>query len=302
VEEEEEDDGGDDDDDGRGGVALGNRSQDDDADDSPLIRIFDDFARDNYDGLGGGAADAEDGGDADEVWNIGGGSGGISNSDVYSSSGQSTGSASRIALRLHLRRECRRREQRWEKFLHILYATDSTLQSTRKPPPHDDGGTLEEEGAIAKAAGGSSLDPTDRRTKSEAAAVAANATTAGLSMAIVAVTSASPLSRHEASASVKENDHNQKEAPSSTNAAAAATMQAGSVAADASNGTNKSSVTPFHPVHAWLRCLTSSNLGLEHWQAYGAWSVLRDMKRRIPDEFTVRDDTDGNRTAFQTLA
>ena len=185
----EEEEGGDD---GRGGGALGDRSQDDDADDSPLIRIVDDFARDNFDGLGGGAADAEDddgGGDADEVWNIGGG-GGISNSDGYSSSGQATGSSSRIALRLHLRRECRRREQRWEKFLHILYATDSTLQSTRKPPPHDDGGTLEEEGAIAKAADGSSLDPTDRRTTSEADAVAANATTAGPSIATAAVASA----------------------------------------------------------------------------------------------------------------
>ena len=301
----EEEEGGDDDvDDGRGGGALGDRSQDDDADDSPLIRIVDDFARDNYDGLGGGAADAEDddgGGDADEVWNIGGG-GGISNSDDFSSSGQSTGSSSRIASRLHLRRECRRREQRWEKFLHILYATDSTLQSTRKPPPHDDGGTLEEEGAIAKAADGSSLDPTDRRTKSEADAVAASATTAGPSISIVAVTSAPPLSEHDASTSVRENDHDQTEAPLSTNAAAAATMQAGTVAADASNGTKKSSVTPFHPVHAWLRCLTSPNLGLEHCQAYGVWSVLRDMEWRIPDEFTVRDNTDGNRTAFQTLA
>jgi hypothetical protein len=301
----EKEEGGDDDvDDGRGGGALGDRSQDDDADDSPLIRIVDDFARDNFDGLGGGAADAEDddgGGDADEVWNIGGG-GGISNSDGYSSSGQSTGSSSRIALRLHLRRECRRREQRWEKFLHILYATDSTLQSTRKPPPHDDGGTLEEEGAIAKAADGSSLDPTDRRTTSEADAVAANATTAGPSIATAAVASAQPLSEHDASTSVRGNDHDQTEAPSSTDAAAAATMQAGSVAADASNGTKKSSVPPFHPVHAWLRCLTSPNLGLEHCQAYGAWSVLRDMERRIPDEFTVRDDTDGNRTAFQTLA
>jgi hypothetical protein len=311
-EEVEEEDGDDDDDDdeGRGGGALGDRSQDDGADDSPLIRIVDDFARDNYDGLGGGAADNDDDddGDADEVWNIGGGSG-ISNSDDYSSSGQSTGSASRIASWLQLRRERRRREQRWEKFLHILYATDSTLQSTRKPPPHDDdGGTLEEEGAIAEAADGSSLDPTapassdaDRRVGSEAAAVAANATTAGLSTAIAAVTLAPPLSKHDASASVGENVHDQTEASSST-AAAAATMTAGSVADDALNGTKKSSVTPFHPVHAWLRCLASPNLGLEHCQAYGAWSVLRDMERRIPNEFTVRDGTDGNRTAFQTLA
>ena len=254
------------------------------------------------------AEDDDDGGDADEVWNIGGGSG-IINSDGSSSSGQSTGSASGIASRLHLQRELRRREQRWEKFLHILYATDSTLQSTRKRPPHDDGDTLEEEGAIAKAADGSSLDPTtapaasdaDRRTESEAAAVAANATTTGPSIAIAAVTSAPPLSKHDAAASVMDNDHDRTDAPSLTGAAAAS-MQAGSVAADASNGTKKSSVTPFHPVHAWLRCLTSPNLGLKHCQGYGAWSVLRDMERRIPDEFTVRDGTDGNRTAFQTLA
>ena len=30
--------------------------------------------------------------------------------------------------------------------------------------------------------------------------------------------------------------------------------------------------------------------------------MLREMGRRIPTEFTVRDSTDGNRTAFQTLA
>ncbi|KAL3763180.1 hypothetical protein ACHAW5_005077 [Stephanodiscus triporus] len=276
--------------------------------DSPLIRIVDDFARDNYNPLGGGVADDvandDDDADGDEIWNLGG----SINSDDYSTSGQSAGSATRIASRLYLRRERRRKEERWEKFLHILYATDSTLQSTRKPPQHYDGGTSEEEGNIAKAANQSSLDSTipaasgaDNCTKPSTTSVAGNATTAGPLIAIASVTSTPSLSRSDASTSVRTTENNYTRG-SSVTATTATTKQADSVATNATNSEKKTSITPFHPVHAWIRCLTSPNLGLEHCQAYGVWSVLRDMERRIPNEFTVRDGTDGNRTAFQTLA
>lgn len=74
-------------------------------------------------------------------------------------------------------------------------------------------------------------------------------------------------------------------------------------------------ITPFRPVHAWIRTITSPRpLGLERCRPYGAWSVLRVMRQRIPGEFTVRDTTNtntananigngnNNRTAFETLA
>jgi hypothetical protein len=61
-------------------------------------------------------------------------------------------------------------------------------------------------------------------------------------------------------------------------------------------------ITPFRPVHAFLRCITSPFLGFEHCRPYGVWSILRVMSKRMLSEFTLRDTSDGNRTAFQTLA
>ena len=58
----------------------------------------------------------------------------------------------------------------------------------------------------------------------------------------------------------------------------------------------------FHPIHAWVRCLCSPYIGLEQAHSYGVWSVLHEMRQRIPEEFSVRDENDGNRTVFQTLA
>jgi len=52
----------------------------------------------------------------------------------------------------------------------------------------------------------------------------------------------------------------------------------------------------FHPIHAWVRCLCSPYIGLEQAHSYGAWSVLHEMRQRIPEEFSVRDETDDNRT------
>jgi len=58
----------------------------------------------------------------------------------------------------------------------------------------------------------------------------------------------------------------------------------------------------FHPIHAWVRCLCSPYIGLEQAHSYGVWSVIHEMRQRIPEEFSVRDETDGNRTVFQSLA
>jgi len=63
----------------------------------------------------------------------------------------------------------------------------------------------------------------------------------------------------------------------------------------------KKGATSFHPVHAWIRCLTSPYLGLESCRPYGVYSVLRDMYNRIPEEFTIKDETN-DKTVFQTLA
>ena len=64
----------------------------------------------------------------------------------------------------------------------------------------------------------------------------------------------------------------------------------------------KTDTKNFHPIHAWVRCLCSPYIGLEQAHSYGVWSVLHEMRQRIPEEFSVRDETDGNRTVFQTLA
>ena len=64
----------------------------------------------------------------------------------------------------------------------------------------------------------------------------------------------------------------------------------------------KTDTKNFHPIHAWIRCLCSPYIGLEQAHSYGVWSVLHEMRQRIPEEFSVRDESDGNRTVFQTLA
>lgn len=66
--------------------------------------------------------------------------------------------------------------------------------------------------------------------------------------------------------------------------------------------TETTEVARFHPVHAWIRVITNPNLGLEICRPYGVWSILRAMGQRIPSEFTAKDESDGNRTVFQTLA
>ncbi len=119
----------------------------------------------------------------------------------------------------------------------------------------------------------SAASDADHRTEPATDVVAANATTGGPLNAIAAVTSAPPLSKNDSHEITRNNDNDQTGAFSSTTTTTAATMQTGSVAANATIGIKKLSVTPFHPVHAWLRCLTSPNLGLEHCQAYGTWSV-----------------------------
>ncbi len=68
------------------------------------------------------------------------------------------------------------------------------------------------------------------------------------------------------------------------------------------NSIESSSSNRFRPVHAWIRCITCPHLGLQHCLPYGCWSVLRVMGQRIPSEFQARDEGDGGRTAFQTLA
>jgi hypothetical protein len=66
--------------------------------------------------------------------------------------------------------------------------------------------------------------------------------------------------------------------------------------------TETTEVARFHPVHAWIRVITNPNLGLEICRPYGVWSILRAMGQRIPSEFTAKDESDGNRSVFQTLA
>ena len=64
----------------------------------------------------------------------------------------------------------------------------------------------------------------------------------------------------------------------------------------------KTDTKNFHPIHAWVRCLCSPYIGLEQAHSYGVWSVLHEMRQRIPEEFSVRDENDGNRSVFQILA
>ena len=117
--------------------------------DSPLIEIVDDFARDHFDDEGNNRNDND----------LLGGSGGghgydeseMSDDDNIMMQPQQlgavgTGTASSMTRRppkTHEQRERQRKEKRWEKFLHILYAVDISLQSTRgqakgpETPPTD---------------------------------------------------------------------------------------------------------------------------------------------------------------------
>jgi hypothetical protein len=127
-------------------------------------------------------------------------------------------------------REHLRKERRWEKFLHILYATDKILTSMRSTQLTNDGGDNN-----------------------------------------LAVSSSNQNVMLETS-------------PSSN------------------NDSSDPEVTRFHPVHAWIRVITNPNIGLNICRPYGVWSILRAMGQRIPSEFTAKDESDGNRTVFQTLA
>ena len=136
----------------------------------------------------------------------------------------------------------RRREIRWEKLLHILYATDYALRPTRQKKK-------------------SSVQPD--YSSSISSYKKKNSPEKKIEMKQTSATS--------------NNDKTEEKC-------------------------RKGGATPFHPVHAWIRCLTSPYLGLESCCPYGVYSVLRDMYNRIPEEFTIKDETNDNKTVFQTLA
>jgi hypothetical protein len=201
------------------GAPIGQLDEGNDSDmyaESPLIEILDDFASDQD--------DEESNGDEDEdvgIYDSGA-------EDGYDEPPNEGHDATAIRRRrTPAEREQLREERRWEKFLHILYATDTAIRQKEAKPP-----------------------------------TSANEANASTSQPVVAVTSA---------------------------ASTTATAQS-------------SPKPPFRPVHAWIRCITNPNIGLELCRPYGAWSVLRAMGQRIPSEFTARDESDGNRTAFQILA
>ena len=136
----------------------------------------------------------------------------------------------------------RRREIRWEKLLHILYATDYALRPTRQKKKS------------------SSIQP-DYSSSS-----------------------------YKKKSSPEMMKIEMKQTSTTTNNG------------DKTEEKCTKGATLFHPVHAWIRCLTSPYLGLESCRPYGVYSVLRDMYRCIPEEFTIKDETNDNKTVFQTLA
>jgi len=201
---------------------------------SPLIDIVDAFARDHFDEVAAGGEGA--GADGDD------GDGYDSETDYDSApplpEQNTSPQAAAMQPQTHQQRDHVRKERQWEKFLHILYATDLSLQSTRRRI------SVAEESALP------------------------NATTTA------AAAAASLLRAHSSEDQSEVSPHTTGSRP----------------------------LTPFRPVHAWIRCLTSPFLGLERIRPYGVWSILRVMSKRIPSEFTMRDASDGNRTVFQTLA
>ena len=251
----------------------------DDMLDSPLIEIVDDFARDHFD---------DEGKNVDQTTFEGGyGYDDSETSDwednIMGQQPQMTAAATAAAAAVararppksYAQRERQRKERRWEKFLHILYATDLALQSTRTavrtPSPQTTSVTSQK-----KSAGSPGTPPTAKQDDSPP-------------MEAPRTPRAIREARAEAAAAAKR-------------ASSSSSPQHQQSSPEAAASSNAQPVTPFHPVHAWIRCLTSPHLGLEHCRPYGVWSVLRVMGQRIPAEFTVRDGTDGNRTVFQTLA
>ena len=204
---------------------------------SPLIEMVDAFARDHYDEMVAGGLDTDQTTAGSEY--------------LYDSKDDfdyppSTLPEQRTPTTAATGQRQLQREQRWQKFLHILYATDLVLQSTTRRRP----------------------SVTERSSPPPTSPVGASCT------ATAAAAAASLLRAHSS--------EDQSEV--------------------SPQATESPSITPFRPVHAWIRCLTSPFLGLEHCRPYGVWSILRVMSQRMPSEFTVRDMSDGNRTSFQTLA
>ena len=183
--------------------------------DSPFIEIIDDFASDQ---------DAVEQGD-NEVQEE-------SESEDEDVNGHSILPRRK---RTFAEREYLRKERRWEKFLHILYATDKILMSMKQD--------------------------TDTSNADESTCGMASSNSQHV---VVTVT-----------------------ADASTDANSTAKLQ---------------QVSRFHPVHAFIRCITNPMLGFEICRPYGVWSILRAMGQRIPSEFTAKDESDGDRTVFQTLA
>ena len=189
--------------------------------DSPLIEIVDDFARDQDVAMEGHDQNevVQDDSDSDE--------------DELED-GQQQASILPRRRRTFAEREYARKERRWEKFLHILYATDKILMS---------------------------LKSTDG-SRDESRANSSTAASANRSNIQEASTSGSSLN----------------------------------------NNSDTVQSPRFHPVHAWIRIITNPHLGLEICRPYGVWSILRAMGQRIPSEFTAKDESDSNRSVFQTLA
>jgi len=275
---------------------------------SPLIEIIDDFARDHY------AEDTEDTADNDdndeEGYNSYDSETDYDDDEMPSSERQSISAAITAATttpaatseaaapeytattamqpQTYHQRQHVRQEKRWEKFLHILYATDLTLQSIRPPSPHSTTFAKENNGGEA------SCSSTLPSSNAAASAETATAVTTELSTAA----SADP--------SLSKNNESLVSESAAANAPSSSPMTPPPATATSNNPTkSQPKTTPqFRPVHAFLRCLTTPhcNLGLHNCRPYGAWSVLRVMVQRVPSEFAKRDAGDGDRTAFQTLA
>ena len=265
--------------------------------DSPLIESVDDFARDQFDNDGKNSMNDANFLDAfgfDETdlsdWEEDSAPAGVVTQPTTTPTATTAADSTPRTFtarkpKSYQEREQQRKDRRWEKFLHVLYATDLSLRSAakqqqlqqqqqqqqRQRPPTPNTSTKTPSPETPPTAKQTSSDeiekPRTPRAIREARADAA------------------------AAAARKSSQDSPEEANATTAAATSSNVKA-----------QQQSVTPFHPVHAWIRCLTSPHLGLEHCRPYGTWSVLRVMGQRIPDEFTVRDDTDGNRTVFQTLA
>eukprot|EP00581_Thalassiosira_minuscula_P016348 CAMPEP_0183713424 /NCGR_PEP_ID=MMETSP0737-20130205/8268_1 /TAXON_ID=385413 /ORGANISM="Thalassiosira miniscula, Strain CCMP1093" /LENGTH=662 /DNA_ID=CAMNT_0025942199 /DNA_START=282 /DNA_END=2270 /DNA_ORIENTATION=- len=214
---------------------------------SPLIEIVDNFARDHY----GDKLTTED----IEI------SSDDSKSDCEDGQEQVSSDGMQESLLSQARRHQEHYEDmRWEKFLHILYATDQALQSTRV------------------------------RTVSPPSVAATSDTRDDVNATNTESPTGSPSADEvESSSSYYKSGESVPSNPKGSGPPAPSV-------------TLSSASMSFHPVHAWIRCLTSPYLRLEQCRPYSAWSVLCFMSQRIPFEFIVRDEGDGNRTPLQILA